>query len=1344
MFNRTPQSKLRSVPGSDASSAAKRKRDTIDGASTSSNIRVEASSFWDEISSPSASEQPYISPSHISPGTGKALSLGRNGSRANASVLRKIQLIQAIENESDNRIYAAHLCNSGDLLLVRRRSLSLHQDILGSYNVIEIPLKNDTQYNNQSIVPPFIVDLLSLQNGQRCEVVTISPISGTLQLTVVDSDGHVARACGSVRLLQSEIASRHSTPIVSCLSHLGSGTLLLGTSDEQVHVARHSALAAPSHNDVESAAGVQCHLLQQRQKSGFLGLLESGKRLLGMFGTADARQQDGPAVITEPTRHGGRPAVRWQGDETNTCPTLRVLTVSSDRVLAVGAMLRLWSGVGESGAEQLEWAYPLFREAFNAANGRDAGDEGGYEGQYGTCLVDAALLPADTGVHRGTLVVLALSRAWSGAGDSAPSSPEVGSTSCEKATLWLLQLDVPLGPNETMQRSVSSLRRLQLSDTVLLAGEPHTYLPTLHVRSTADTGEGDQRSHVMVSWVSTTGAHTLHVSTVSLDVVNSSEPKVASSAIDTGVLGAEILTCAQLDSMDGLVALRDDGSVLHLLSGPTHGRRSPRPGSPRSHIFDSLLSRGPALGARSAPADSPDAAQQGKPELLATQRLLHALSTSQSTPGQDLLAQLRTLLSQLSPVDAATAVETACSALVDRAPAGQHWGAGAQGKVGSEYHVALQTLEIKAQSVARLSGLLSSTGLSASSSALTGILAKMQTMTQAARGFCEALRNAQMGSLDHAATYAPQVPRLLEPDTLKGAGSRTQPVPGRVPSLLGAAQSTALPALSSSLHAAVRDRSYGDYEGRGLSTADAFFAPVSQIGEGMLASIRVALSALDERADLRSRNLLATGVLLAVMTALRATSFEGLDSIPVRELLLEALQGLRKAIVEPNANSEACAQMQWWRDAGGYDARGMLQVACTKCIDTFVYEAERAAPADMQLDPAHGAHMSESWRRAYHKAKRTTSILLLRLASAEVSFALAARDLDFDGLLEAVEAAPEQLRPKLVELCGRHGTAHGTESLSLVEYVLRACEDGPGSVRPGRLQQLLDIGKQQPETFAVFLQSRPHLRWHHALQAQSPSFIEAANAAKMHATTVEASRGYAGNMQTLASIAKLAAVVDLRQRMEPESANAARTWEATLLPYDNMLSIGKAQQALASLSGERGSSAMSPSQLLQDALDIARTIMGSDNSTRAADAMSATQQAQAALERVRTALGVALELLLIVGTSPQYSLPEDALAAKRAEIWGMSLRCQEGLWGHLAAQRCGEQPLSAQEDQVIRGTVFYQLLAVLKDGPVAEQTVSASRMQERWTKLSPHIDALAHKEGLDGTALFLVRAAAGL
>jgi len=457
-------------------------------------------------------------------------------------------------------------------------------------------------------------------------------------------------------------------------------------------------------------------------------------------------------------------------------------------------------------------------------------------------------------------------------------------------------------------------------------------------------------------------------------------------------------------------------------------------------------------------------------------------------------------------------------------------------------------------------------------------------------------------------------------------------------------------------------------------------------------------------------------------------------------VLLLAMLALQAALAGPGG----AAEVQWWLSRGGEEARRMLQAACTLCVESYALEASQQPPTqDLGVEPAHGAHMPPAWRASFRRAKGAASSLLLLLTGADASFDLAAQHLDFDGLLAAAEAEPAALLSRLVRLCGTHGAACGTEDVCLVQHVMLAYEAGAGMVRPGRLQTLLAAGKQQPAVLAAFLQSRPHLLWQHSLSLAPPAYADVAAEALKHAARIESSQGFAGNVHTLASIAKLAAVVGIRERAEPHSEACTRSWEATLLLHDRMLVAGKVRKALASLTGRQDIAALAIQvpELLRISLDFASASLENDSSAR--DAAEAARRAETSLERVRAALGLGLELLMCAA-APQSQLSEEAIGDARAQIWGLALRCQEVLWGQLAAHRAAEQALSEQEEQSLRGTVFFQLLAVLKDSPLAEQTASASRMQERWVHLAPQLDQLAHREGLSGSVLFLVHATANL
>jgi len=525
-------------------------------------------------------------------------------------------------------------------------------------------------------------------------------------------------------------------------------------------------------------------------------------------------------------------------------------------------------------------------------------------------------------------------------------------------------------------------------------------------------------------------------------------------------------------------------------------------------------------------------------------------------------------------------------------------------------------------------------------------------------------------------------------------------------------------------------------------------------------AVRVALAALDEHSEARHRNLLTTGVLAALVGAQRAASKEEVDvavlggaqnaevayscSAAAREVLLLAMIALQSAV-----GTSGSAEVQWWRGRGGDEARKMLQAACSTCLESYALEASQQAPATLSPEgvPAHGAHMSTVWKTSFRHAKGVTSALLLLLVGADTAFDMAALHLDFHGLLAAAEAEPATLLPRLVRLCGTHGADVGTEDMCLVQHVMLAYEAGPGMVRPGRLQTLLAAGQQQPATFAAFLQSRPHLLWQRALSLSPPAYSDVASEALKHAACIDVVQGFAVNTHTLASIAKLAAVMGIREQAEPASEAAARAWEADLRPFDNVLVVGKARKAIAALTGrpEVADSAVQITELLRMALDFARTTVARDDSADAPDAITAARTAEASLERVRAALGLGLELLMCAAApAPESQMTEGALCDARAQIWGLALRCQEGLWGRLASQRETEQALSEQEERTLRGTVFFQLLAVLKDSPVAEQTASVTRMRERWVLLAPQLDLLAQQQQLPGSVLGLVQATANL
>lgn len=1411
MFKRTPQSKSRPTGDSGHLSASKRKRDMLDSSSSLSAL----GEFSSPISATDrSSRSPHLASAPASPARGgQGSSSSGAPPRAHTTILRKVHALQPEENaslEAGGALRAVHLSPTGDLLLLREHSLTLHQDVLRSYHpaAISIPLSSSSGDG------PVAVDVLSLQHGQRSEVVALSSgnAAPSLQLAVVDGDGHVAHGKGAVRLARATEES--GQPVVSCMTHTAGGVLLVGTRDEQVYALRHVVLSSGGSADAHAMA-IQSHLLQQQKATGFMGLLQSGKRLLSIFGSGSGSggnegDEGAPgatsAIEKRPvTRHGGRAAVCWYGDETLSWPMLRVLTVGEGRVLAVGAHVRLWSGVGEAGREELEWSFNLHREAFNAANGREVGDEGGYEGHCGVCVVDALLLPLENGARRACLLVLAASSEHAGDCGSATGSP--AHNSAGESEVWLLVIDVPLVPGEASGQDCGLRYRQQLTETAHLGGGVLAYVPTIHSVPSAGGELGSDR--VLVSWVSTTKARTLHVAVVPVSSSASLSP--ATLAVhDSGIAGHDVVTTAHMEHTDGLVVLREDGALVHVLlggaggNGAHLGRTSPRPGSPRADMFDSLLARRsrpqPQRVGNASPLQIPDKSPPrdtgpsgGAMGLSVAERLLLLSCSSSSESAQETTSQLRLALTPLSHEEVCLAVETVSAKLLDRIPAGQHWGGvgSSAGSAGNEFQVAARAAQAKLRCHERLVALLLELGLLPPRSALRSDIARAQQLAQAATGFCQALQSAQQcsaaacGSLlapaggrspvrarrggaaaDPLLDDSAEFPSSAHEASAAGKGGRGggHASADYAPSLLNAAQAAALPALNRGLRAAVVARGAGDYDGRGLSAADAFFTPLSQIGEGMQMVAQVALGTLDAHAEARARNLLAAGVLNALLGAQRAARMEepgavmaalaGAQTAEVaffcsasaREVLLGALLALLAAVSSGDAGSSA--EVQWWRSRGGEEARSMLRTACATCVESYALEATQTVPVHpMGEDPAHGAHMEPAWRAAFRRAKRTSSALLLLLVDTESSFELATVHLDFDGLLEAVEAEPALLLPRLVDLCGRYGAVKGTEEQCLVQHVLLAYEPGPGMVRPGRLQTLLAAGKQQPAVFAAFLQTRPHLLWQHSLSLTPPAYLEAAAEALKHAACIEEAQGFAGNVHTLASIAKLAAVVGIREHTEPHDEATARGWEAALLPYDSVLVVGKARKALASLTGRPEiATLLSITELLRVALLFVQTTIDGKDSGGAADSAESAERAGAALDRVRGALGLGLELLMCAAdTGDAAGLTDQAQIEIHVQVWGLALRCQEGLWGQLAAQRQGEGgPLSELEERTLRGTVFFQLLAVLKDSPVAEQTASICRMRERWDKLSPPLELLAQQEGLSGAVLFLVRATATL
>ncbi len=951
--------------------------------------------------------------------------------------------------ELSNPLLAAHLYSNGDLLLVRKRDMALHQDLLGlGRRRIELHRGTDAFIS---------VDILSLQQGQRFEVVSLTA-KGELHATTVDSDGHSTHSEGQVHLSRGDDATDGQPPLATCIVHT-KGLTLVGTSDENVHTLRHVAGASDSSVSGSGlrTADFQVHRLREAQ-FGFMGLLQSGKRFLGILGPGGSSAEKGtPFEELGFVRHGGRPAVQWYGFEAKTCPVLRLLPMSgTGRVLSIGADAIIWSGVGggDSGREILEHRFPLFRAACSAALGMEdyAEAEGIAEASSKVCLVDAALLPAEAGVS--TLMVLAVSN----------SDPNENS---RVGCLWLLTLKVGASGFEYKSRQ-------KLADDALLAN----YYPTLHAdsASAADRGfEHPASKTIMVSWVSST-THTLKVSTLEaaspqLSSAGFSRQPIPEVTHDSGIHGESLVTCAFVTALDGLLALLENGNVSLVPTGP-------RAVSPR-------------VDRRLEAPQSP--VNPGQDARASARRKVASIFTG---PASDHSRKLRAIVSMLSDEDAAEVISGASMDLVNSAPSGLHWGSSASdGSSAYQYQVALQSIDEK---VKRHASLIAAIDQLLPRSALQARLVAVHQNVLAAQRLCAAL---------WAAAQAPQRGKLTDECAL------------RAQTCLDAGMEAEI-AGNPLAHAGLQN-----FAARGLSVADAYFANLSASGENLKSLVRRTLSVVKNtlaqaggKASGKDVAIEAAKTALGILSVVNgscsadatitdpSTSDSAFKfSAAAQDCLYWSLHAFMH-VSETAQQATPSSDVPWWRSEG---PQGALVLSLASACDSLLTSC------------AHSCRLSDASR---DQAADLVGRVMLKFTDARQAFQMAAKHGHFVGLLNAYERDPS-LSERLVAYI-REGAA-----VDLVDFVLkRYVVASECRVEPRRLKLLFEIGQLKvpgiSDRWASFLRSQPNffLSWHESLR--NCDYSRAALAAMTHAKQQQQTNKESA--RTLASIAKLAAVMDLR------------------------------------------------------------------------------------------------------------------------------------------------------------------------------------------------------------------------
>ncbi len=521
MFSRTPNKKSRGFGYSGTSGKRQKGNELIHDKKQSNNVSFQSPNANVNQENRFSSNEADVHANKNSISINSITDSIGLGSRKGKGVTIDRKLGVLNENANLNPfIFSAQLFSNGDLLTIYNNdTMMLHQDTHENYHGISTQLSVPNRINSKGAI---LVDILSLQGGQRREIATCSS-NGNFKFHSLDSDGRV-------HTQECDIQVDLNGSIITSLIHPWTGESILGTSDSKLF----SVHSSPSGLRWQELKVVQTGLWGFVSRLGLIRGTQSTTEIL--------------SNMTKGTRHGGRLLPEWTNDTPAVDPIYNLLAVNHGRILAVGNRIQLWGGCSSSDGQISElWACDVHRAIFNVANDRDIGDPGGYEGHNDISIVHSMLHPVNPSPNSDklTLLVLAVSRQSSNIGEDTNES--------SRGTLWLLTVVVPLNGGDSPHPECRHLK----DGVDLNSIESGHYVPTLHC-----VGDGEASCF----WISA-GKQTL----------NSMSLHGPGAQLDTGLEYSSIITSSAWIHDDALVAvLRADDYLVKVRQGHSVGAHTVR------------------------------------------------------------------------------------------------------------------------------------------------------------------------------------------------------------------------------------------------------------------------------------------------------------------------------------------------------------------------------------------------------------------------------------------------------------------------------------------------------------------------------------------------------------------------------------------------------------------------------------------------------------------------------------------------------------------------------------------------------------------------------------------------
>jgi hypothetical protein len=1133
-------------------------------------------------------------------------------------------------NVLNEEYQSAHLFNVGDLLIVRESEITLHQDISTGFN--------------RGIATPFPVPtgagavrahLLRSEHGSHVEVAACRT-DGSFSYVILDSDGRQTTQ-------QCQLPVDGSA--VTCISQAWTGVSLVGTSDARIF----SVNSSPT--------GLRWKQLKVEQ-SGLWGLVSR----LGILTSSTSTKASASGSAMKHTVHGGRPCPQWSNDSPQEDILVALLPVGYGSVLAIGNRAQLWGGCssGDGQVSQL-WECEVHRTLFNAANDRDPGDPGGFQGQKEISIVHA-LLQSRTEQHgiSGTLFVLALSRPVDGDDDSDDDNDE----------LWLLSVDVPFDGGDVGSPECRFFVR-----GVDLNASQEKYVPSLHL-----TGDGD----VLISYISASKGTLQTMST---------HPMIHTPT-DSGLQISHIVTSGSPSPEGGLDVLKTDDSLVTVSNGSFQKRAVPVSNFHGENMTFAWNKMHPG-----SPVSAPTAGTHPTDNAENVQNALLEVCVSNSTEKAEGLHNVHGLITGLDTSIIEKAFISTSNFTLNRMPTGQHWG----GRGTGEAQLALLLLNEKRKSHSRLVHLLKELNIIQHHTSLQVKLQEAHNRIVVASNICEYLvSNSEGNSPSKDATISPLESRRRRAPS--NDSSMTQSHTGHTSShhsIEKRALTRAKISLRSGMKNTVQATGRGNYESRGLSLMDEFFSNVTHIDEAISKAVLDVLHNQERSRD--DELVLPLGVLFILHGGLTKSECDEtapastlLASIQMRRTIIRVLKALYEDSlkVDPSILSQC------------KDTQSMVTPLREIC-ESFLnfYDEQRASEGLIDEEE-------------YNEALGMVRNALITLASPQLAFDQAERSSDSEGLVSAV-LADNSLHPALVNLCESKGALYCTQGKQLATLLFEHCIVDPSRIRPGLVHLLFELGVAQPQQWNDFLKKCPQLRWLHALVRTPPSHSEAVESAMELMSGNSAIQRNAADARTLASFARLSAVL-------------GDATPATISKIDIEQTFRVVQHRLTQITNNSSvQRALTPEELVTCSLKFVSEQVDGE--------VEQDLDPTSVLFALKETLGLCLKVIDCHLRSGFGGIWE----GKRDHVWVMALRCQEDLWGQIASQHQLGTLLHGEQESDVRATVFVQLLITLKDTNDVLSAADATQ-QARWARLQPRMDVLKQQCDLEGGVLDLVQCAANI